>query len=262
MRIRKSGLFFLLIPLVLSLILLFLPYGYSKINLEQRLMPPSLKHPFGTDSLGRDVAKRTAVATFISLSIAIIVVTITGFVGTIVGTISGYTGGAIDEILMRTVDLLLAFPGFLLALSIVALMGGGYWNLIFALSFSGWTSYARLSRGVSIKLREEDFVKSARVIGASHFWIMLHHILPHVFPLVRVQAILSLAGIVLAESSLSFLGLGLQPPIPSLGGMIDDGRAFIFGAPWISFFPGLFLFLIIMGMLLTIEEANSEASFS
>ncbi len=262
MEIRKTGLILLLLPVMLSLLFLFLPYKYSSINLEERLLPPSISHPFGTDSLGRDLAKRTAIATFISVSIAIIVVLITSSMGTLLGMFSGYTGGFVDELVMRTVDLLLAFPGFLLALAIVALMGGGYWNLVFALSFTGWTSYARLARGEAIKLREEDFVKSTRVLGGSHLWILRHHLFPHILPLIRIQAVLSVAGVILAESSLSFLGLGLQPPTPSLGGMIDEGRAFLFEAPWISVFPGLFLFCLIMGLLLTVEKKNSQSLIS
>lgn len=262
MKVKKNGLLLLLLPVIISLILIFLPYKYSSINLQERLLPPSFSHPFGTDSLGRDLAKRTAIATFVSISIALIVVVLTSALGTIFGMISGYIGGLVDELIMRTVDLLLAFPGFLLALAIVALMGGGYWNLVFALSFTGWTSYARLARGEAIKLREEDFVKSTRVLGGSHLWILRHHIFPHTFPLIRVQAVLSVAGVILAESSLSFLGLGLQPPTPSLGGMIDEGRAFLFEAPWISVFPGLFLFFLIMGLLLMVEEKNSHAVIS
>ncbi len=262
MRKRRIGFLLLFLPLFFSIIFFFLPYGYSSINLEARLCSPSISHPFGTDSLGRDMAKRISLATFISISIAGIVVFITSTIGTALGIISGYLGGVIDEILMRTVDLLLSFPGFLLALAIVAVMGGGYWNLVFALSFTGWTSYSRLARSESLKLREEDFVKSTRVLGGSDIWTIIHHILPHTFPIIRVQAILSIAGIILAESSLSFLGLGLQPPTPSLGGMIDEGRGFIFEAPWISIFPGLFLFLIIMGVLLFAEEGNLKNEIS
>ncbi len=262
MRLNKIGLLLFLIPVIVSGLLLFLPQSPTVVNMQERLLPPSWNHPMGTDFLGRDVAKRVAIGVFISLALSAIVVLITALVGTALGILSGFSGGAVDEVVMRTVDLLLAFPGFLLALTFVALLGGGFWNLILALSFSGWTSYCRLSRGISVKLREEDFVASSLVLGAPYPWIFFHHILPHVLPVIRVHATVSMAGVILAESSLSFLGLGLQPPIPSLGGMIDEGRGFLLQAPWLSLFPGLFLFLLIMGLLMMAEEKNQEAFFS
>ncbi len=262
MRPNKLGLFLFLIPIVVSGLLLLLPQSSTAVNMKERLLPPSWSHPMGTDLLGRDVAKRVAEGVFISLALSFMVVLITTSVGTALGILSGFSGGVLDEAVMRAVDLLMAFPGFLLALTFVALLGGGFWNLIIALSFSGWTSYCRLSRGISVRLREEDFVASSLVLGAPYPWIFLHHILPHVLPVIRVQATVSMAGVILAESSLSFLGLGLQPPTPSLGGMIDEGRGFLLQAPWLSLFPGLFLFLLIMGLLMMAEEKNQEAFFS
>ncbi len=251
-----------LLPLILSLLLYFLPYSPSRVNMEERLKPPSLVHPMGTDFLGRDVAKRTAIGVFLSLALAVLVVGLTSFMGTLLGILSGLKGGLLDEVTMRSVDLFLSFPGFLLALTFVALLGGGFWNLVLALSFSGWTSYCRLSRAVAVKLREEEFVQSTMVLGASLPWLLRHHVLPHVLPVIRIQAVVSMAGVILAESSLSFLGLGFQPPTPSLGGMIDEGRGFLFQAPWLSVFPGIFLFLMIMGLLLMAEEENLGVIFS
>ncbi len=228
----------------------------------ERLEPPTLAHPMGTDFLGRDVAKRAAVGVFLSLGLALLVVLITSITGTALGTLAGLRGGLLDETVMRTVDLFLSFPGFLLALTFVALLGGGFRNLLIALSFSGWTSYCRLSRGIAVKLREEEFILSSLALGASFPWILRHHVFPHVFPVVRIQAVVSMAGVILAESSLSFLGLGFQPPTPSLGAMIDEGRGFLFQAPWLSIFPGIFLFLMIMGLLMMAEEENLGSIFS
>jgi len=261
LRLNKTGLSLFLLPVIISGLLLLLPGSATEVNMQERLMPPSWNHPMGTDFLGRDVAKRVALGVFISLALSFMVVAITSLLGTALGSLSGMVGGVLDEVLMRAVDLLLAFPGFLLALTFVALLGGGFWNLILALSFSGWTSYCRLSRGIAIKLREEDFITSSLALGASYPWIFLHHTLPHVLPVIRVQATVSMAGVILAESSLSFLGLGLQPPTPSLGGMIDAGRGFLLQAPWLSLFPGLFLFFMIMGLLMMAEEKKPRDLF-
>ena len=263
MRKGKLGLIVFFLPVVLSFFLyVFLPYSPAKVNMRERLKPPSLAHPMGTDFLGRDVAKRTALGVFLSLALALLVVIITSGAGTALGTLAGLKGGLLDEAIMRAVDLFLSFPGFLLALTFVALLGGGFTNLVIALSFSGWTSYCRLSRGIAVKLREEEFILSSLALGASFPWVLRHHVFPHVLPVVRIQAVVSMAGVILAESSLSFLGLGFQPPTPSLGAMIDEGRGFLFMAPWLSVFPGIFLFLMIMGLLLMAEEENLDRIFS
>ncbi len=226
------------------------PYSYSRIVLKDRLQPPSPEHPFGTDSLGRDLLVRIALATFISIGIALCVVAITSSVGLVLGVSAGYAGGWFDEFVMRLVDITLSFPGFLLALTVVAFLGPGLGNLILALSVAGWASYARLIRGETLKIREEDFVRATRALGASFFWTVRHHIVPHVLHLLLVQASLSVSGVILSESGLSFLGLGVKPPTPSLGAMLDEGRNYMFEAPWLTFFPGLFLFIIITGFIL------------
>ncbi|MFQ6081766.1 MAG: ABC transporter permease [Candidatus Aminicenantia bacterium] len=253
MKIRENlslslGFFLLiLISLFAVLIPIFHKGSITEIDLEHRLSPPSKSYPLGRDELGRDELARIAYGARISLFVGFSVVFISAFVGLIMGLISGFVGGMMDEIIMRLVDILLSFPGILLAIAMVAFFGPSLPNLIFALVITGWVGYSRLARGQVLKLKEMDFILAARAIGASSWRIIFHHLMPNVLPLLVVQASLGIAAAILAESGLSFLGLGVQPPTPSWGAMIDQGRNHLFEASWLTIFPGVALLITILG---------------
>ncbi|MCI0423610.1 MAG: ABC transporter permease [Acidobacteria bacterium] len=214
------------------------PHTFDSQNLPLRLHAPSRAHWFGTDELGRDIFSRVAYGTRISMLVGVSVVFVSSSVGLFAGSLAGYYGGWLDEFLMRVVDVLLAFPGILLAIALVAFWGPGLEKLILALVAVGWVGYARLVRGQILKVKELDFVKAARSLGASDARIVLRHLLPNIIQPVLVQASIGMAGAILAEASLSFLGLGVPPPLPSWGAMLNDGRSHLFDAPHLIVFPG------------------------
>jgi peptide/nickel transport system permease protein len=216
-------------------------------HLALRLEGPSLTHPLGLDELGRDVLARLLSGGRVSLLVGAAVVLISALVGTIVGAISGYLGGWFDELAGRVMDILLAFPGILLAIAVVAVLGPSLANVVLALSLIGWVGYARLVRGQVLKIRELEYVQAARAIGATTPRILLRHVIPATLSAVVVQATLGMAAAVVAEASLSFLGLGVQPPMPSWGTMLDAGRAHLFDAPHLTVFPGLAMALLVVG---------------
>jgi peptide/nickel transport system permease protein len=216
-------------------------------ELPLRLAGPSWAHPLGLDELGRDVLARLLSGARISLVIGVTVVAVSAAVGVVVGAIAGYVGGWVDEVVGRIIDVLLAFPGILLAIALVAVLGPGLPNIVIALSSIGWVGYARLVRGQVLKIRELEYVQAARVLGASTPRILLRHVVPATWSPVTVQATLGMAGAIVAEASLSFLGLGVQPPTPSWGTMIDAGRAHLIDAPHLTIFPGLALALLVAG---------------
>jgi peptide/nickel transport system permease protein len=215
--------------------------------LAQRLEGPSWAHPLGLDELGRDILARLLAGARISLGVAIAVVGISASVGTLVGAFAGYKGGRIDVLIGRVMDVLLAFPGILLAIALVAVLGPSLTNVVLALVVIGWVGYARLVRGQVLKVRELEYVQAARAQGASTWRILWRHVIPATFPAVTVQATLGMAGAIIAEASLSFLGLGVQPPTPSWGTMLDAGRAHLFDAPHLTVFPGVSIALLVLG---------------
>lgn len=220
-----------------------LPAGMS---IEERLKP-TMAHPFGRDDLGRDVLSRVIFGARISLEVGIVVVIISALVGILVGALAGYYGGWIDRILSGFLfNVFLSFPGILLAIAMVAFLGPGIRNLILALSVIGWVGYARLMRGQVLKVREYDYVTAARALGAGDWRILTRHILPNAIQPLIVQASLGMAGAVLSEASLSFLGLGVQPPTPSWGVMLNDARSFLRIAPMLLLFPGLAIMLTVL----------------
>src|SRR6266850_4946404 len=195
-------------------------YDVGATDLSMRYLPPSAAHWFGTDSTGRDIFSRILFGARISLQVGIVVVVVSALIGTSVGAIAGYYGGWVDRIVSGYVfNVFLAFPGLLLAIAMVAFLGAGLNKLIFALCIIGWVGYARLIRGQVLKVREYDFVQAARALGAGDFRILFTHILPNAIQPLIVQASLGMAGAVLSEASLSFLGLGVPPPAPSWGVM-------------------------------------------
>jgi peptide/nickel transport system permease protein len=223
------------------------PYDPAAQELSRRLERPSLSHPFGLDELGRDILSRLVSGARISLLVGLTVVSVSSLVGMLLGSIAGYFGGAIDDVISRAVDVLMAFPGILLAIALVAVLGPSLTNVVIALSVIGWVGYARLVRSQALRARELEFVQAARALGAGSPRIVLRHVLPTALPAVVVQATLGMAGAIIAEASLSFLGLGVQPPTPSWGTMLDAGRSHLFDAPHLTIFPGLAIAMLVLG---------------
>jgi len=223
------------------------PYDASSQELARRLEPPSVSHPFGLDELGRDILTRIASGARISLLVGLAVVSVSSLLGMLFGSVAGYFGGRVDDVISRVIDVLMAFPGILLAIALVAVLGPSLVNVVLALSVIGWVGYARLVRGQALRAREFEFVQAARALGANPGRIVLKHVLPTAFPSVVVQATLGMAGAIIAEASLSFLGLGVQPPTPSWGTMLDAGRSHLFDAPHLTIFPGMAIAILVLG---------------
>ena len=223
------------------------PYDPASQELPLRLEGPTRSHPFGLDELGRDIFARVLAGARISLAVGLIVVSISASVGTLMGAVAGYYGGRIDELISRAIDILLAFPGLLLAIALVAVLGPSLTNVILALSLIGWVGYARLVRGQVLRAREFEFVQAARALGAPTPRILVRHIIPTALPAVTVQATLGMGAAILSEAALSFLGLGVQPPTPSWGTMLNGGRAHLLDAPHLTVFPGLAIAVLVLG---------------
>jgi peptide/nickel transport system permease protein len=223
------------------------PYDPSSQELARRLESPSLAHPLGLDELGRDILARLLQGARISLMVGLAVVSVSSTAGMLFGSIAGYFGGWVDDVISRVIDVLMAFPGILLAIALVAVLGPSLTNVVLALSVIGWVGYARLVRGQALRAREFEFVQAARASGASSVRIVLRHVLPTAIPAVVVQATLGMAGAIIAEAALSFLGLGVQPPTPSWGTMLDAGRAHLFDAPHLTIATGLAIATLVLG---------------
>jgi peptide/nickel transport system permease protein len=220
--------------------------GAGKTNVANTLQAPSLAHPFGCDKLGRDVLSRVIVGARPALIVPIGVVLFAVLIGAPLGAIAGYKGGWIDEVIMRVTDLFLAFPSLLLAMAIAAALGRGIQNAAIALTVSWWPWYTRLVRGVTVSLKERYFVEAAQAIGVRDSVIVLRHILPNTISAILVQSTVDLGTVILAMGGLAFLGLGTQPPAPDWGLMVADGRIYILQQWWISTFPGLAIFVIVL----------------
>ncbi len=224
------------------------PFDPSEQLLEHRLEPPSLDHFLGLDELGRDVLSRLIFGARVSVGVGLSVVFLAGTLGSLIGALAGYFRGRTDRWVMRVSDVFLAFPGILLAIALVAVLGPALEHLVLALVGIGWVGYARLVRGQVLQIREEEFVLAARSAGTPTWKILKDHIFPNVLPTLTVQASLGMAGAILAEAGLSFLGLGIQPPTPSWGAMINAGRSHLLDAPHLALFPGLAILLTVMGL--------------
>lgn len=217
------------------------PHPPDAMTLTERLQGPSAAHPFGTDDFGRDLLSRVLTGARISVEVALIVLSLSVALGTLLGAVAGLAGGMVDEVIMRITDLFLAFPVLILAAAIAATLGGNLTTTMIALAAVYWPWYARLVRGQVLSLREREYVLAARTFGAAPWWIIRVHLLPNVLPLVIVQVSLDVGYVILATSSLSFLGLGAQPPTPEWGAMLTDARAYIRDSWWFATFPGLAL---------------------
>ncbi|HET7437694.1 MAG TPA: nickel transporter permease [Thermoanaerobaculia bacterium] len=224
------------------------PHDPNVQETSRRLEAPSKDHLLGLDDLGRDVLSRIIWGARVSLRVGFSVVVLASLIGVTLGAMSGYFGGAIDVLIMRLCDILLAFPGILLAIALVAVLGPSLNNVILALATIGWVGYARLVRGQVLKVREMEYVTAAKALGARSARVIVLHVLPNVINPVIVMATLGLAGAILAEAALSFLGLGVQPPTPSWGAMLTAGRRYLGLANHLAIFPGAAIMLAVMGL--------------
>ena len=217
------------------------------MSLENRYQAPSSVHYFGLDQDGSDVFSKVVYGSRISFYVSISVVAICLLIGLIVGSLAGYVGGKVDQFFMRIVDMLYAFPGFLLAISLVAVLGPSINNLIIAMCITGWASYARLVRAEVLHLKAKEYVQSAKALGANPFRIVVLHVWPNLVGPIVVQSSFAMAGTIISESSLSFLGLGAPPTTPTWGALLNAGRKILIEAPHVSIFPGLAIVLLVLG---------------
>lgn len=224
------------------------PYDPSGQNLYERLQGPSASHLLGQDSLGRDILSRIIYGARVSLKVGFITILISGLAGTFIGSIAGYYGGRTDQVIMRICDIFLAFPGLLMAITLISVLGPGLYNVILALCIMGWVSYARLVRGQILLLKNMDYIQAAVACGIGDMKIIVKHLLPNLMTPIIVHSTFGIAGAIVAEAGLSFLGLGVQPPESSWGMMLSEGRKFLLIAPHITTFPGLAIMIVVLGL--------------
>ena len=246
--LAASGVVLVVIFVILALFAPWIaPQDPAHIELPTRLSSPSTTHWFGTDELGRDILSRVIYGSRISMLVGSSVVAVSLALGLIIGSIAGYYGGRLDRFVNVVVmNAFLSFPGILIAIAFVAFRGPGIFNLVLALSLGGWVGYARLVRAQVLVAREREFVEAARALGATDLRVIVRHILPNIIQPVVVQAAIGMAGAILAEATMSFLGLGVPPPIASWGAMLNDGRAHLFDAPHLVIFPALAVMLAVL----------------
>jgi peptide/nickel transport system permease protein len=246
-RLAMVGLALVLALFAVALLAHWLaPYDPDLLNLKQVLMAPSPDHLLGTDTLGRDVLSRIIYGARISLLVGFVAVGIATLIGILVGALAGFYGGWVDQLLMRLVDLMLCFPTLFLILAVIAVLGPSIWNVMVVIGVTNWMGVARLVRAEFLSLREREFVAAARSLGASDARLILRHLLPNALVPVMVSATLGVAGAILTESALSFLGLGVQAPTPSWGNILTMGKDNIEIAWWLSVFPGLAILVTVM----------------
>jgi peptide/nickel transport system permease protein len=234
------------------------PHNPSEIDADNLLMPPSQRHPLGTDSLGRDLLSRIFYGARISLSIGLIAVGISVIIGLMLGAIAGFYGGFIDTLIMRFVDIMLCFPTFFLILAVVAILEPSIFNIMVIIGLTSWMGTARLVRAEILSLKEREFIQAEVAIGASDFRIITRHLIPNAIGPVLVSAILGIAGAILLESGLSFLGLGVQPPTASWGNILIEAKSTLGLAWWITVFPGLAILTTILGFNLIAEGLKEK----
>lgn len=251
MRKNKLTAFGTIIVGLLALTAIFAPLIVThepyEVDIPSALLAPSTEHILGTDYLGRDVFSRMVYASRISLSIGFVAVGISVLIGIIIGSIAGYYGGRTDSVLMRFVDIMLCFPSFFLILAVVAVLEPGIVNIMIVIGITSWMGVARLIRGQILSLREREFILAARALGASDFRIIFFHLIPNAIAPVLVSAVLGVAAAILVESALSFLGLGVQPPAPSWGNILMEGKSSLGVCWWLMLFPGLAIFITVLG---------------
>lgn len=241
-KMALSGLVFITSILTLALFApLIATHDPASVDTKSVLSPPSRAHIFGTDTLGRDIFSRIVYGSRISLSIGFIAVGIAVLIGVFFGSVSGYYGGRMDSVIMRFVDIMLCFPTFFLILAVIAFLEPSIFTIMFVIGLTSWMGVARLVRAEVLTLKERDFVAASKVMGASDTWIIMKHLIPNAIAPVLVSATLGIGGAILIESALSFLGIGVQPPTPSWGNILMDGKSTLGVAWWLTIFPGLFI---------------------
>jgi len=246
-RLGVGGLVIIVIVFLIAILVPFLsPYDPGKTGVALKLKPPSFQHYLGTDQLGRDVFSRMLYGSQISLSVGFVAVGISILIGILVGAMAGYKGGWVDSLLMRFVDIMLSFPSFFLILTVVAILRPNIYNVMIVIGITSWEGTARFVRAEFLSLRERDYVQAARALGVKDRRIIFRHILPNALAPVFVTASLGVASAILIEAGLSFLGFGVQPPAPSWGNILTEGRTYIFDAWWLTVFPGLAILITVL----------------
>ena len=247
-KLALGGAFIVLLLFVVALFAHWLsPYDPGQIDVQQVLQDPTWKHPFGTDPLGRDVFSRMIYGSRISLMVGFVAVGISTLIGIFLGALAGYYGRWVDNLIMRFVDVMLCFPTFFLILAVIALLEPNIWNIMVVIGITGWMGVARLVRAEFLSLKERDFTAAEKALGAKDFRIIFRHILPNALAPVLVSATLGVAGAILTESALSFLGIGVQPPTPSWGNILTAGKDNIEIAWWLSLYPGMAILITVVG---------------
>jgi len=247
-KLTVVGLFITISLVVLALAApLIASHDPAQINIEEALLSPSGRHLFGTDGLGRDIFSRIVYGSRISLFVGLIAVGIALIIGVIIGAVSGYYGGRVDNFIMRFVDMMLCFPTFFLMLSVIAVLEPNIVNIMIIIGITGWMGIARLVRAEMLSLKEREFILAARAMGASDLRIITRHLIPNAIEPVLVSAVLGMASAILTESGLSFLGLGVQPPTPSWGNILMEGKGVLGVAWWNMLFPGIFILITVLG---------------
>ncbi|MCD6581717.1 MAG: ABC transporter permease [Desulfuromusa sp.] len=246
-RMALVGAGIILIMFLMAAVASFSSIDPAAIDISQSLLPPSIAHPLGTDDLGREVLVRMLYGARISLLVGFVAVGISTIIGIILGSLAGYYGGWVDALVMRFVDIMLCFPTFFLILAVIAFLDPSIWNIMIVIGLTSWMGIARLIRAEFLSLRQRDFVLAAQALGASDLRLIFRHILPNAMSPVLVSATLGVAGAILTESALSFLGIGVQPPTPSWGNMLIIGKQTLGSAWWLSVFPGLAILITVFG---------------
>jgi peptide/nickel transport system permease protein len=243
-----AGLFLIGVMVVFALLAPWIaPFDPNLMSLQERYASPSWQHPFGLDQNGGDVFSQILYGARVSLYVALTVISLSVAVGLVIGSLAGFKGGWVDMVIMRVIDMIYSFPGFLLALSLVAVLGPSVNNLIIAMSLTSWTAYARLVRAEVLHLKSRDFVLGATALGAPPLRVMVIHIWPNLVGPLIVQATFGMAGTIITETGLSFLGLGAPPSVPTWGALLNAGRRVLIEAPHVSLFPGLAILLLVLG---------------
>jgi peptide/nickel transport system permease protein len=243
----RAGFIILVIIVAMALLAPWIaPADPLKVNLSERLKNPSIQHPMGTDELGRDYFSRIIYGARISLLTAAGVTLGCLLIGVAIGLVAGYTGNIVDEILMRIVDIFLAFPSILLSFAIAGLLGPSIINLMIAMTATGWVSYSRVIRSEVLVIKEQDFILASKAIGCNHFRILVRHIIPNIISPIIVLATLDIGTVILGICGMSYLGLGAQPPVPEWGSMLNAGQKYMESVPFLMFFPGLMIFITVM----------------
>ncbi len=246
-RLATAGLFILVLLYLMAVLAPYIAtHEFAAVEPTNRFAPPSLDNYFGTDRLGRDVFTRVMWGSRVSLTVGLVAAGVSVVLGTVIGAVSGYCGGWVDNILQRLTEIVMCFPTMFLLLTIIAIVDRSIFNIMLVIGITSWPGLARLVRSEVLSLKKQDFTEAARAMGASDFRIIFRHILPNAAAPIIVNTTLRVAGAILAESSLSFLGLGVQEPFPSWGSILNAGRSHLRSAPWITLFPGLLIFITVL----------------